>query len=59
MLTVACFGRSSPNFVYYLRESTVLTKQLEKTQREKGLGGTFQPDLNWKYYIHEVTLRAA
>ena len=36
----------------------VLIGCLEKTKREKDLGVTFTPDLNWKDQILEITTRA-
>ena len=52
------YGRSNPNYDYYMRDSDNLTKRLEKTNREKDLGVTFTPDLSWKYHILEITARA-
>ena len=52
------FGRSNPNFDYYLKDSENVTKCLEKTKQEKDLGVTFTPDLSWKEHILEITARA-
>ena len=51
------YGRSNPNFDYYIRDSENLTKRLEKIERIKDLGVTFTSDLNWKNHILEIKAR--
>ena len=52
------FGRTNPEYGYYMKDSANKISELEKSNREKDLGVYFTSDINWRDHIRDVTARA-